>query len=239
MTSLFLVFYEGFSASDLDQLRVDRKWGLPGVKCSVCQESWGEVGIAYPSVDLTNLPEESQYRRFWPVSLEEFQERQRPVLRLIPDGSKPPPGTHLGPLVGAGRGGPFADFVWVNPWTLLAQSSAWERLRTTDVKLPKAVPALIKFKKPNEYMFVELELEPRTLMARSAFGHDLPQCKACGRVEATMPDNIVIQQSSIPSDVDIFRDRLMPTLVLATDRFVQAVNRLKLTGLEFREVQTI
>ena len=239
MASLFRVFYDGFSASDLDQLRVDRKWGLPGVKCSVCQETWATTGIAYPSVDLTTLPAESQYRQFWPVSLEEFEERRRPVLGLIPDGSMPPPGTEFGPLMGTGRGGSFADFVWVNPWTLLAQSSAWERLRTTDVKLPKTVPASIRFKKPNVYVFVELELEPRTLMARSAFGHDLPQCKACGRVQAQMPDNIVVKQSSIPSDVDIFRDRLMPTLILATDPFVQAVKRLQLTGLEFSEVQTV
>ena len=239
MTPLFTVFYEGFSASNVGQLRVDRKWGLPGLTCSVCHETWATTGIAYPSVDLTNLPEEPQYRRFWPVSLDEFEERRRPVLDLIPDGSMPPPGTDFGPLVGNGRGGPFADFVWVNSWTLLAQSSAWERLRTTDVKLPKAVPALIKFKKPNDYVFVELELEPRTIMHRSAFGRDLPQCKACGRVGASMPDDIVIQKRSIPSDVDIFRDRLMTTLILATDRFVQAVKRLDLTGLEFREVQSI
>lgn len=235
MIKLYEVFYEGYSASDVGQLRVNRKWGLPGVTCSNCQETWALVGVAYPSVDLSSLPGEEQYRRLWPVPLEELEKRRRPLLDLIPDGSVPPAGTELGPLVGTAQGA-FADFVWVNPWTLLAQPDALEQLRKTEVKLPKSVPALITFKKTNIRAFLELELEPRTLMARSAFPYDLPQCQVCGRVQAKMPEKIIIQQSSIPSDVDIFRDRLMTTLILATGQFLEAVKRLELTGLEFREV---
>jgi uncharacterized double-CXXCG motif protein len=237
MTKLYKVFYEGYSASDVDQLRVSRKWGLPGVKCHLCQETWATIGVAYPSIDLSSLPNEKQYRRLWPVSLAEFEERRRPLLDLIPDGSVPPPGTELGPLVGTARGA-FVDFVWVNPWTLLAQPEALEQLRKTDVKLPKSVPALISFKKANIDALVELELEVRTIVVRSAFSHGLPQCQTCARVQAKMPEEIIIQQSSIPSDVDIFRDRLMTTLILATDRFVEAVRHANLAGLEFREVQT-
>ncbi|MBC8030041.1 MAG: hypothetical protein H7Z16_08010 [Pyrinomonadaceae bacterium] len=235
MTKLFKVFYEGYSASDVEQLRVNRKWGLPGVKCSVCHVTWATIGVAYPSVDLSTLPEEKQYRRLWPVPLDELEDRRRPLLDLLPNGLVPPPGTDLGPLVGTGRGA-FCDFVWVDPWTLLAQPEVLERLRKSEVHLPRSVPALITFKKANIRELVELELEPRTLMARAAFPNEVHQCRACGRNDATMPENIVVQRSTIPSDVDIFRDRLMTTLILATDRFVESVNRLELSGLEFREV---
>jgi hypothetical protein len=67
----------------------------------------------------------------------------------------------------------------------------------------------------------------------------LPQCKACCRVAVYIPEKFIIRQSSIPSDVDIFRDRLLTTFIFATERFVEAVKRLELTGLEFREVDVI
>lgn len=236
MAKLFRVFYQGYSASDVDQLRVSRKWSLPGVKCPVCQDTWTTVGVAYPSVDLSRLPSEGQYRRGWPVPLEELEDWRRPLLELIPEGSVIPPGTELGQLVGTAQG-MFADFVWVNPWTLLARPEALEELRKTDVRLPKSVPALLDFKKANVRTLVELELEPRGVLARSSFTEALIECEGCGRIQAKMPERIVVEEALVPSGVDIFRDLIMTTLILATERFVAAVKELKLTGLEFQEVE--
>jgi Protein of unknown function (Gmx_para_CXXCG) len=45
----------------------------------------------------------------------------------------------------------------------------------------------------------------------------------------------VIAKSSIPDDLHLFRARNFTTLVLATDRFVKAVQDLELVGLRFEE----
>lgn len=83
------------------------------------------------------------------------------------------------------------------------------------------------------------KIEPRALMDPSAFPHELPKCSTSGHVRWELPKQIVIQESSIPSDVDIFRERVATALILATDRFVQAVKQLELTGLELNQVKTI
>jgi len=238
LTKLYKVFYEGFSASDVDQLRTDRKWGLPGVNCSVCGETWAQTGVAYPSVDLSILSNEEEYRRGRgrPVAVDELEQRRQGLRNLIREELVLPPGTELGPLVGIGRG-TFTDFVWMNPWTLLAQPQVLERLRAAGVKLPVSVPALIEFKQANIQGLLELDLEPRSTVDPSSMPAEASnRCPGCGRVPVQMPARIVIQGSSIPSDVDIFRDRLITTLILAKERFVEAVKSLKLTGLQFQEV---
>ncbi|MGH9906506.1 MAG: double-CXXCG motif protein [Pyrinomonadaceae bacterium] len=66
---------------------------------------------------------------------------------------------------------------------------------------------------------------------------DLRQCPACGRFPAKLPVKLFVKASLIPSNVDLFRDRLFLTLGLPTERFVESVERLKLTGLSFLDVE--
>lgn len=225
------------SLQNVEGINARHKWGLPGVQCSECGETWAQTGIAYPSVDLSDLPGEEQYRSLWPVPMEIFEERRKSVLPLIPDRSVPPPGTALGPLVGQIQGW-FGDFAWANPWTLLIQPKPLAQLRTEGVRVPNAVRAQLTPKKTNVQELFEFELEPKVRVSTSSIlSNSVPRCKFCGRDPLKLARKISILGSSIPSDIDVFRDSLFTTLIFATDRFVEAVNNLELSGLEFDEVE--
>ena len=236
MKQLHQVLPDEASRQNAEGITARHKWGLPGVKCHGCGETWAQSGVAYPSVDLSDLPTEPEYQRLWPVSLEILEERRQIVAPLLPDKSISPPGTSFGPLVGQMQGG-FGDFAWANSWTLLVQPEALEQLRTSGVKLPKAVRAQLTPKKSNVRELFEFELEPRVKLSASSYRSDsVPRCNACGRDPINLARKISVQGSSIPSDIDISRDSLFTTLIFANDRFVEAVKRLNLTGLEFQKV---
>lgn len=212
------------------------KWGLPGVTCPRCGSTWGNVGLAYPAVDLSKLSNEKVYRKARAVSLEEFVELRRPILSLMPDGSVPLPGTRFGPLIGEAKG-LFGDFAWLNLWTLLIQSQALQRLRLAGVRTPVGVPPILTFRDKNPPNLLELQLEPHGKMAPASFPiNPLPSCPSCGRDPNSMPKHIVIEAPSIPKNLDLFRARDFTTLILATEGFVGAVQNLKLTGVVFQEV---
>jgi len=211
------------------------EWGLPGVDCTGCGSTWGVVGPAYPSVDLSTLSNEEVYRNSWPVSLEEFVERRRPILPLMPDASVPEPGTPFGPLIGKARG-VFTDFVWLNPWAPLIQSRALDRLREAGVRTPIGVPPFLRFRGKNPPALLELQIEPHGKMAPAAVTNSEPSCLSCGRNPNSVPEHIVIDALSIPKDLDLFRAEDFPTVILATQKFVEAAEALKLRGIGFHQV---
>src|SRR5947209_1120664 len=104
------------------------RWGLPGVRCEACGATWGNVGVAYPAVDLSGLPNSRPYTKRWPVPWTEFVSLRAVVLSLLPPGAIVPPGTGLGPLIGRANG-TFPDVAWQHPWTMLIRSEALARLR--------------------------------------------------------------------------------------------------------------
>jgi uncharacterized double-CXXCG motif protein len=214
----------------------DHTWGLPGVECPACS-AWGRSGVYYPSIDLSDLPNQERYRDPWPVPLAEFLKLKTSLLRRLPDLKDLPPGTTFGPLHGTAKG-EFGDFAWRDPWTLLLQHGTFKHLANSGLRLPKCVPAALTITDSNVQQLCELELEPLTQMDLAAFPFGLHQCQVCGRIKDEIPEPIVILRSSIPEHVDIFRDRLMTTIILAKQAFVEAVVRLELTGVVFREVET-
>ncbi len=236
MRMLFEVLVPESSWTD-GQIVAQHKWGLPGLKCVSCGETWGQPGLQYPSVDLSAWSREVEYRQLWPVSAEEFESRRSALEPLVPKGVPLLPGTQFGPLVGEVRGD-FGDFAWRDGWTLLARPRVITQLSEAGVKLPKTTRAILENHGSNIWELDELEIEPRALMDPSAFATSLPKCSTCGHIEWEIPEHIIVQESSIPSDVDIFRERVATTLILATERFVDAVKQLELSGLEFNQVET-
>jgi len=212
------------------------KWGLPGVICPRCGATWSNVGLSYPAVDLSILPNEETYRKARPVRLEVFIELQRPILPLMPDGSIPPPGTRFGPLIGEAKG-VFDDFAWLNLWTLLIESQALERLHLAGVCTPIGIRPNLTFRGRTSSNLLELQLEPHGKIAPSAFTVNvLPSCPSCGRNPNSLPERLVIEAPSIPKNQDLFRARDFSALILATERFAVAVQNLKLAGVVFHEV---
>jgi len=209
------------------------RWGLPGVKCDSCGATWANVGIAYPTADLSLLGNLARFTKSPPVPWAEFEELRRLVLPHIPPGAPTPPGTGLGPLHGKARGS-FADVVWPSPWTVLIREQALIALRKSEVRPlngavshlrgPADLPAL-----------VELELEPRGRLAAGAHSAALP-CAVCGRQPVTRPSDVTIERSSIPDDRDIFRLTDLTTMIVGTERAVRAFADLRLTGYRVREL---
>jgi len=54
-----------------------------------------------------------------------------------------------------------------------------------------------------------------------------------------MPEDIVIEGSSIPHDLDVFHARDFATLILATEKFVEKVLAFSLTDILTKEVKVV
>jgi Protein of unknown function (Gmx_para_CXXCG) len=237
------------------------KWCLPAVRCPI-HGPWGIVGVSYPAVDLSGLPEEERYRDIWPVAVEEFEALRGPIVPLMPDGSVPLPGTEFGPLVGDASG-TFGDFSWPALWLPLIRREALERLLEMGVRSMVGAPTKLTFKArevPDEYErsftpaywagtepvrietepadLLELQIEPHVQFAAASLPDDgAPPCPVCGRRAISRPDRIIINRSSVPERMDLFRARDLPTLILGTERFADAVRALQLTGIALEEVE--
>lgn len=211
------------------------KWFLPGVICLACKSTWGNVGLEYPSVDLSSLDNERAYQAPRPVAWSKFESLREPVARLMGPDALLLPGTHFGQLVGKAKGRFTADFAWVNLWTLLATAESFSYLKDRFPNLKGVTPELT-FTGPDRPTLLELELEPQGEVVLPPQSNGAGVCETCGRDPSSLPDRIVIAKSSIPQDLHLFRARNFTTVLLATERFVKAVQDLGFVGLNFEEV---
>lgn len=239
MARLFEIFPDDANWGNSHIVNAIHQWGLPGLTCDKCGQTWTSVGLAYPSVDLSGLPEEKLYRELKPVNLKKMEELKTKIKQLVPRDAILRPGTDLGPLKGTAQG-TLPDFVWINPWTLLIQAHSLEMLEKYGVRMPLAVPAKIKFRGKNAVELLELQVEPHARLASlaSSSSKGIP-CTSCGREEITKPKVITIDYSTLPSHVDIFRGKDISTMLLATERFTLAVKELHLRNTLFREVDVV
>jgi uncharacterized double-CXXCG motif protein len=80
------------------------QWGLPGVHCPACGVTWSNGTDAYPSVDLSELPNRHEYEEPRPEPFDEFARLREQVRPLVPPGTPLGPGSDFGPLVGTASG---------------------------------------------------------------------------------------------------------------------------------------
>jgi len=183
------------------------------------------------------LPTASRYRNRLPVSPEELEELRRPIIPLLPPEAILPPGTDFGPLVGKAWG-KFGDFAWLNPWTILMQRGTYEALVSAGVRMP--MPGLVpelKFRSKSFPDLVEPQVEPLVNLVPASFlPPESPVCPACG-LDSRELDRMIVDRASVPSHVDLFRARDHPTYILATERFVEAVQEANMTDILFKEVE--
>ncbi|GHG89976.1 double-CXXCG motif protein [Comamonas sp. JC664] len=212
------------------------KWSLPGVKCSDCGATWSSWGCHYPCVDLSPLPERAEFERARPEPFPEFARLRERVRPLAPANALLPPGAAFGPLVGTASG-EFGPFAWQGTSLLLVRSEALQSLRTEGVRGLLAARAELRFRKKDPPELMDLQLEPRGLFHRDCLPADVPPpCEACGRPAFDRPEAPVLDAASLPSDVDIFRLADFTTMIVGTERVVDAVKRLGLPGLLAQEL---
>lgn len=213
------------------------KWGLPGVKCSVCGRTWSARGVSYPTVDLSVLPSVERFKDLWPVAEDELEELRSVVRPLVPTGAYLPPGTNFGPLIGWAQG-ELGDFTWSNPTTMLARGNTINRLNSAGVRLVSTARAKLEFKSPPSVDLSEVQIEPVAMLAPVSFLTEETTCHTCGYTKRKL-EVVVVEGYSVPSDVDLFRPQNFPTVILSTDRFAEAVREMDLSGIFLEEVSVV
>ncbi|WP_224370555.1 SitI6 family double-CXXCG motif immunity protein [Hyalangium versicolor] len=219
----------------------DRKWGLPGVACPVCHAVWSTIADAYPSVDLSHLPpqEQEKYLARCENDYAEFERLREQVRPLVPPGVHLWPGTGFGPLDGPAQGS-FGPLSLVQPWTLLMQREPLERLHAEGLRGLKGCRTQLRFRKKNPPELLELEVLPCGSIHPDCLPPERPApCPKCGRLGWTRPDEseLILDASTLPQDLDLFRLEDFLTTLIASERFVQAVRTLGYEqDISFREL---
>jgi uncharacterized double-CXXCG motif protein len=235
----FFEIREDESRKKVPYIDAAHKWGLPGVQCPICNNWWSNVGLEYPSVDLTNFPEEKLYRKARSEPLSEFLKLKQKIADAFPQLTMLNPGAEFGPSVGKTVGKKFEGFVWRAWWTICLESSALEKLKDSGLSLPKTVKAELKFKKEEQEIF-EFDLPLKGKLTNGVYDSiQLKYCDACGRDSASKPEEILIEYSSLLTDIDIFRVSNFTTIILVTEKFVETVSKLDIKGAIFNEIKTI
>jgi uncharacterized double-CXXCG motif protein len=213
------------------------KWKLPGVSCPMCKAIWGGAGTHYPAVDLSEL---SEARKYLKARLEEdFEEYERlrdQVRSLLSPDYPLEPGATFGPLVGKARG-PFSAFVHQYSDILLVQPEALEVLQKAELRGLQPCRTELRFSPKGVAELLDLHIEPRGLLHANCIPRSAPpQCPKCGRRGFSLPREPILDAASLPKDLDLFRLRNFPTVLIVTERFKDAVERFELDGLTFRQL---
>ena len=218
------------------------RWGLPGVTCEACT-TWANRGSEYPGVELPAVVDKSRYVPTLkpipntPVASAVLDELRSAIRHVFPSRAELPPGTKFGKFVGAARG-TLTDFCWWASWTLFVKRGGYERLIKAGVKGLLAVETEIIHRGRISSELLEFQVEPWARLARVSLPEDgAPKCKICGRRAISAPPRTVLEASSIPRGIDLFRGAEMTTWFFATERFYDTVRGLGLEGVEFEEVE--
>ncbi|RKG96366.1 SitI6 family double-CXXCG motif immunity protein [Corallococcus carmarthensis] len=213
------------------------KWRLPGIKdCPGCGVTWSTWGDHYPAVDLSDLPERGEFEEPRPEPFHEFARLQELVRPLAPPGSELAPGTTFGPLVGRASG-QFAPFSGLESCWILVRRDAFDSLQAAGIRGLLGCKTELRFRQKTPPEILELQIELRGRMHPDCLPPDLaPPCATCGRVGLRLPEDLILDKASLPTDTDLFRLGDYGTVLIGTDRFKAAVEQGGWTGISFREL---
>lgn len=222
-------------------LNAAHKWGLPGVeRCPVCDLPPEEYTMGqYPCVDLSTLPPQDQGKLSdsWPVAREEFIRLRELVRPLAPAYAVLTSGARFGPLQGSGLGY-FGQLVMQNPWSLCMRREALERLQSAGVRGLNGCPTQVRFRTRHAPDLRDIQLEIHGRFHSDCLPPPNPPCPTCGVVMgSSVPDPYCLDAASLPRHVDIFRLADASTRIIANERLVDAVRRLELDGVVFKELE--
>ena len=206
------------------------KWHLPGITCPLCKATWSG-GIAYPSVDLTPVAAQADFETGRAEPIEEYERLCELVRPFLPPGAVLEPGTEFGPFIGRGQGR-FGSFVLPVPWLLMVRREALEKLQAEGLRGLKGCPTQIRFRQRNSPELLELEILPVARLHPDCMppGH-LPPCPHCGRRRTPRPDVRLLDATTVPEHLDLFRLKDYSSLLICTERFVDTCQRLGLNGI--------
>jgi len=212
------------------------KWKLPGVHCPVCGATWADAATAYPCVDLSALPERSEFEKPRPERIEEFERLRELVRPLAPPGAPLPPGTRLGPSIGTAQG-KFGPLYFEYAWILFMRRETMEALRAAGVRALEGCKPELRFRqKSNPPELLQLQLIPYGLLHPECLPPRPPACARCGRDGFELPKDLILDEASLPEHTDVFRLASFSTVLVGSERFKEAVQRMGLDGIRFEEL---
>nr|WP_255651501.1 double-CXXCG motif protein [Corallococcus sp. AS-1-12] len=214
--------------------RAEHQWCLPSVLCERC-ETWG-VMTAYPSVDLSTLPEKDELKSIWPQTREEYERRKALVLPFVPPEIQLEPGCRLGPLVGTAMGR-FGPVTAMPSWQVLVREDALAALQDAGLKGIIPVRAELRNRRTKELPQYELEARPLVKLHPACIQDRdrVPTCDLCGRHGFSLPPERWLLGESIPTELDLFGVE-DTTRIVVSERFVDTVNRLGPSDVVYREI---
>jgi uncharacterized double-CXXCG motif protein len=212
------------------------KWGLPGIRnCPACKATWSG-SLAYPSVDLTPVIALADFETARAEPIEEYERLRELVRPLLPPGTVLKPGTMFGPSVGKAQGR-FGPLVMNYSWVLMVQREALEKLQAEGLQGLKGCRIQVRFRQRNSPELLELELHPTGRTHPDCLPpHRNPPCSRCGRLGLRLPDELLLDTSTLPNDRDLFRLEDFSGVIVCTERFAEACQRLGLDGVAFQPV---
>ncbi|WP_375773448.1 double-CXXCG motif protein [Archangium gephyra] len=215
------------------------KWLLPGIRgCPTCKATWSDISRAYPSVDLTPIAALADFEKPRPEPIEEYERLRELVRPFLPVGAIVEPGSSFGPFMGKGQGrfGPFA--MPLSCW-LLVQREPLEKLQAEGLLGLKGCRTQLRFRQRATPEFLDLEILPVGRAHPDCLPPERqPPCSRCGRLSLRLPEPLVLDAATLPSHLDVFRLEDFSTVIVCTQRFVDACQRLGLDGVSFRLLPT-
>ncbi len=217
-------------------LNAAHPWGLPGLaNCPGCGATWSEAGLHYPGVDLASMPNRHEYETPRPEPYAELVRLREQIRPRVPPGFALSPGTKFGPLTGRASG-TFGQ-LHLQFWALCIRREALEQLQQAGIEGLEGYRVQVQGRGKSLPELLELQLAPRGRFHPDCLPTDRkPPCPRCGVESHDLPDPYLLDAQSLPTSVDLFRLADWPTLILATQRFVDTVQQLELDGVVFREV---
>ncbi len=94
--------------------------------------------------------------------------------------------------------------------------------------------ASLRFRQRASPDLLELELHPVGRAHADCLPADRqPRCPRCGRFGLTLPKPLLLDAATLPSHLDVFRLEDFSTVIVCTERFVDACQRLGFDGVTF------
>jgi uncharacterized double-CXXCG motif protein len=173
----------------------------------------------------------------WPVSFEEIERLREVVRPLAPEGALLKPGARFGRLTGRGSGS-FGQLFMQNSWSLFARREALARLQDAGLRGLEGCLLEVRFRGSHPPDLLELQLMAQGRLHPECLPPDRkPPCPKCESTGLSLPRAYWLDGASLPTHLDVFRLTDWPTLIFATEPMVEAVKRLGLDGVLFREVE--
>ena len=222
------------------QIEGSHEWSLPALICETCGSRWVAIGEAYPAVVRANVEECFREGSEKAVGNEELDRWRACVRPHVPAAAPLHPGAAFGQFRGRLNGRPL-DFAWNESWTMFCHEEVVLRLHELGVRLPPCgTPQLLGKGKTDVPALLEPQAVPVLDFAREGLERpDRERCRRCGRESSGFRRFLVPADAYQETEWDIFRARNCPTVYVVTERFVDAVAQLGLSGCVTRELEVI